>query len=42
MKDNDKNKESLCLQYCDINNLYGQAMTEKLPANNLEWIKETS
>ena len=23
MKDNDKNKESLCLQYCDINNLYG-------------------
>ena len=23
MKDIDKNKESSCLQYCDVNNLYG-------------------
>ena len=36
MKDIDKNKESSCLQYCDVNNLYGEAMSEKLPANNVE------
>ena len=42
MKDYDKNKESSYLQYQDVNNLYGWAMSQKLPLNNSEWTKETS
>ena len=42
MKDYDKNKKSLDLQYCDVNNLYKSAMSQKLPVNNFEWIKDTS
>ena len=42
MKDYDKNKESTCIQYWDLNNLYGLAMSQKLPVNNFEWIKNTS
>ena len=34
MKDSDKNKESLDLQYPDVSNLYGWAMSQKLPVNN--------
>ena len=34
MKDYDKNKESLYIQYWDVNNLYGWAMSQKLPVNN--------
>ena len=41
MKDYDKNKESSYIQYRDANNLYGWAMSQKLPANNFEWIKDT-
>ena len=41
MKDYDKNKESSYLQYCDVNNSYG-AMWQKVPANNFDWIKDTS
>ena len=42
MKDCDKNKESLYIQYWDVNNLDGWAMSQKLLLNNFEWIKDTS
>ena len=42
IKDCDKNKESSCIQYWDENNLYDWAMSQKLPVNNFEWIKDTS
>ena len=42
MKDYDNNKESSYLQYWDVNDLYGWAMSQKLPVNNFEWIKDTS
>ena len=42
MKDYDKNKESSYIQYWDVNNLYGSAMSQKLPENNFDWIKDTS
>ena len=42
MKDYDKNKELSYIQYWGVNDLYGWAMLQKLPANNFEWIKDTS
>ena len=42
MKDYDKNKESLNLQYWDVNNSYGWVMPQELPVNNFKWIKDTS
>ena len=42
MKGNDKNKELSYIQYWDVNNLYGWAMSQKLQVNNFEWIKDTS
>ena len=42
MEGYDKNKESSFTQYLDVNNLYGQAMSQKLPVNNFEWIEDTS
>ena len=42
MKDYDKNKESSYLKYCDVNNLYELAMSQKLPVNRFEWIEKTS
>ena len=42
MKDYDKNKESLYIQFLDVNNLYGWAMWQKLLVNNFEWIRDTS
>ena len=41
MKEYDKNKESY-LQYWNINNLYGWAMSQKFPVNNFEWKKDNS
>ena len=41
MKDYDESKELSYLQCWDVNNLYDQAMPEKLPVNNFECIKET-
>ena len=42
MKNYNKNKESLYLQYLDANNLYGWAMSQKLPVNGFKWEKNTS
>ena len=42
VKDYHKNKELLHLKYWDVNNLYGQTMSQKLPLNNFEWIDDTS
>ena len=42
MKDYDKNKESSYLKYWDVSNLYGWAISQKLPANNFEWIEDHS
>ena len=41
MRDYDKNKGSSYLQYWDVNNLYGWAISKTLPVNNFEWIKDT-
>ena len=42
MKNYDENKKSSYLQYWDVSSLYGWEMQQKLPANNFEWIKDTS
>ena len=42
MENYDKNEESLYIQYLDANNLYGWAMSQKLPKNNFKWVKDTS
>ena len=42
MKDYDKNIESSHLIYWDVNNFYGWTMSQKLPVNNFELIKDTS
>ena len=42
MRDYDKNKESSHIQYLDANNLYGMAMTEKLPVKGFNWMDDIS
>ena len=42
MNNYDENEESSYIQYLDANNLYGWAMSQKLPKNNFEWIEDTS
>ena len=37
----DKNIESLYLLYLDVNNLYGQTMSQKLLVNDFKWEKNT-
>ena len=38
----DKNKESSYIAYLDANNLYGLAMSQKLPVNSFKWVKNVS
>ena len=40
MKDYDENKESSFLIYTDYNNLYGKAMSEKLPVDGFKWVDD--
>ena len=42
MKNYDKNKESSYIQYLDANNLYGWAMSQKLPVNGFKWIEDVT
>ena len=42
MKDYDESKESSYVQYLDANNLYGAAMSEKLPMNGFKWVNDIS
>ena len=42
MKDYDENKESSFLEYLDANNVYGWAMSEALPVDGSDWIKDLS
>ena len=42
MKDYDKNKESSYLNYWDVNNLHGWAMSQKLPVGGFQWVENTS
>ena len=39
MENYDKNEESSYIQYLDANNLYGWAMSQKLPVNGFKWIE---
>ena len=38
MKNYDELKESSYIQYLDANNLYGWAMSQKLPVNGFKWV----
>ena len=42
IKNYDKNIESSYLMYLYANNLYGWAVSQKLPINGFEWVKELS
>ena len=38
----DKHKEYLYLKHWYVNNLYGLAISQKLPINEFKWVRETS
>ena len=42
MKNYDKNKESLFLENLDANNVYGWAMSQKVPANGFKFVRKVS
>ena len=41
MKSHDKNEESSYVQYIDADNLYGWAMSQKLPVAGFKWKENT-
>ena len=42
MENYNKNEESSYIQYLDANNLYGWAMSQKLPVNGFKWVNDIS
>ena len=42
MKNYDANKKSSYIQHLNANNLYGAAMSEKLPINGFKWVNDIS
>ena len=40
MKNYNKNIESSYIEYLDANNLYGRAMSQKLPVHDFKWVKQ--
>ena len=42
MNNYDESKESSYIQCLDANNLYGWAMSQKLPINNFKWFEDVS
>ena len=40
MEDYDPNRKSLYLLYWNINNIYEQVISQKLPVNDFEWDKK--
>ena len=42
MENYNKNEESSYIQYLDANNLYGWAMSQKLPVNNFKWVNDVT
>ena len=42
MKNYDKNIESSYIEYLDANNLYGRAMSQKLPISAFKWVEDLS
>ena len=42
MNDYNKKKKPSYIQYLDANNLYGKAMTEKLPVGGFKWVNDIS
>ena len=42
MENYDENKESSYIQCLDANNLYGAAISEKLPINRFKWVNDIS
>ena len=42
MENYDENKESSYIRFLDAHNLYGWAMSQKLPVNNFKWVEDTS
>ena len=42
MKNYDKNNESSYIKNLDANNLYGWAMSQKLPVNSFKWVEKLS